>query len=208
MQAVGAQPEIVPTCLQVNKKRFIGNTYVKVVYSDSQHPFTLSSLSVSRQHPPVRLFVCVFWGCVVGKLHPSLSCSGAQTASLLTLDVYSPRTPHAKNQLSSTFPLLAQLDSTPPLVSPQGQFNLVVVVVAPTTCDMYRITVLRAPEVQLAGPRMETLLVHARALPMYVRRIMIDADITAMISRNGSLGYSSNWQVKEEEEEEEEEEFI
>jgi hypothetical protein len=30
---------------------------------------------------------------------------------------------------------------------------------------------------------------------MYVRRVMIDADITAMIARNGALGYSSNWQV-------------
>ena len=45
----------MPTCTQVNKKRFIGNTYVKVVYTDSQHPFTLSSLSVSLHTSRLRL---------------------------------------------------------------------------------------------------------------------------------------------------------
>ena len=60
---------------QVNKKRFIGNTYVKVIFSDSTHPFELSSLS--------------------------------------------------------------------------GQFNLVVVVVAPTTPDVFRVTVLRSPQAHM-----------------------------------------------------------
>jgi len=107
---------------QVNKKRFIGNTYVKVIYSDSAQPFALSSLS--------------------------------------------------------------------------GQFNLVVVVVAPTSPGYFRVTVLRPLEIKLAGPRMATTLVTKNQLPMLVRRIMIDADVTAMIARNGEFGYSSNWQER------------
>ena len=42
---------------------------------------------------------------------------------------------------------------------------------------------------------MATMLVPKKGLPMLVRRIMIDADVTAMIATNGELGYSSNWQV-------------
>ena len=107
---------------QVNKKRFIGNTYVKVIFSDSAHPLALESLS--------------------------------------------------------------------------GQFNLVIVIVVPTTAGVFRVTVLRAPQVKLPGPHVETMLVPKAALPTTVRRIMIDADVTAMIARNGDLGYSSNSQER------------
>ena len=51
-------------------------------------------------------------------------------------------------------------------------------------------------QIMLPGPRMETMLVPKGSLPMTVRRIMIDADVTAMIARNGELGYSSNWQER------------
>ena len=58
----------IHTHTQVNKKRFIGNTYVKVVYSDSAHPFTLSSLSGQVESLKIKgaliqmsqtVFVCV-----------------------------------------------------------------------------------------------------------------------------------------------------
>jgi hypothetical protein len=29
----------------VNKKRFIGNTYVKMIYADTEHPISLATLS-------------------------------------------------------------------------------------------------------------------------------------------------------------------
>jgi len=107
---------------QVNKKRFIGNSHVKVVYTDSDYGFSLDSLS--------------------------------------------------------------------------GQFNLVVVLLVPLADGFFRVSVLRAPSVPLIGPGLDSFLVPEESLPMIVRRLLIDADIAAMIASNGDEQYSSNWQER------------
>ena len=64
-----------------------------------------------------------------------------------------------------------------------------------TTCTKTFYSNISHVQIKLAGPRMATTIVPKNQLPLLVRRIMIDADVTAMIARNGELGYSSNWQV-------------
>jgi len=107
---------------QVNKKRFIGNSHVKVVYSDSDYTFSLDSLS--------------------------------------------------------------------------GQFNLVVILLAPLADGFFRVSILRAPSVPPIGPSLDSFLVPEESLPVVVRRLLIDADIAAMIASNGDEQYSSNWQER------------
>mmetsp|Transcript_39264 Transcript_39264/g.92851 ORF Transcript_39264/g.92851 Transcript_39264/m.92851 type:complete len:137 (-) Transcript_39264:143-553(-) len=107
---------------QVNKKRFIGNTYVKVVYTDSDHWFTLSWLS--------------------------------------------------------------------------GQFNLIVIVVAPLEPGYFRLTVHRDPSVPVIGPVTDVVVVPDHAVATVVRRMLIDADIATMIATAGEEHYSSNWQER------------
>jgi len=114
--------ETHPSGEQVNKKRFIGNTFVKLIYSDSEHPLALHHLS--------------------------------------------------------------------------GQFNLLVVVVEPLPREYFRVRVLKAPEVALTGPVSEAVIVPAEAAVVVVRRILIDADIAAMMAASGEEQYSSNWQER------------
>jgi len=114
--------ETHPSGEQVNKKRFIGNTYVKMIFADTEHPISLATLS--------------------------------------------------------------------------GQFNLLVVLVQPLPNDYFRLSVLKAAHVANTGPVSEPVLIHSSAVVVVVRRILIDADIAAMIAASGEEQYSSNWQER------------
>ena len=70
------------------------------------------------------------------------------------------------------------------------------VVVEPLPREYFRVRVLKAPEVALTGPVSEAVIVPAEAAVVVVRRILIDADIAAMMAASGEEQYSSNWQER------------